>query len=162
MKTWRDEVIDKSNKIQNAWDLMDTPWFGPRQLVTYTQMQVQNCVESQITCLRNLHNGKLKSGLRLKINEAVARREKADQKGKLMKVIKFITGQHQYFYNVDSLMLPVGMITKDPIRIDDRLTEAFAEHIICPQQRKHSSLQSDNGRDHQRFLTDEECFKTMV
>ena len=132
VKAWRHKVIDKSKKIQNAWELMDKTGIGPQQLLTYTQTQEQNCVESQIQCVRNLLHGKLRSDLRLKISEAAATREKAVQEGKLTKAIKSITGQHQYFYNVDSLLLPVGTITTDPIKIHDMLTEAFAEHFICP------------------------------
>ena len=105
MKTWRDEVIDKSKKIQNAWELMDKTGIGPQQLLTYTQIQVQNSAESQIKCVRNLLHGKQRSDLRLKISEAAARREKAVQEAKLTRAIKSITGQHQHFYNVDSLLL---------------------------------------------------------
>ena len=64
-------------------------------------------------------HGKLISDLRLKISEATARREKAVQEGKLTKAINSITGQHQYFYNVDSLQLPDGTITTDPVQIHD-------------------------------------------
>ena len=46
MKTWRDEVIDKSKKIQNACEVMDKTGIGPQQLLTYTLTQVQNCIES--------------------------------------------------------------------------------------------------------------------
>ena len=60
---------------------------------------------------------------------------------------------------MDSLLLPDGTITTDPI---NRLTEAFAEHFIYPQQHKHSPLQSDNGIDHERFLTDEDYSKSTV
>ena len=120
-----------------------------QQLLTYIQMQIQTCVEAQITCVRNLLHAKLRSDLRLKISEAAARREKSVQDEKFMKAIKFITGQHQYFYNVDSLMSH-GTITTDPIQIHDRLTEAFAENFICPQQYKHSPLQSDDGMDSHR------------
>ena len=63
---------------------------------------------------------------------------------------------------MDSLLLPDGTITTDPIQIQNRLTEAFTEHFICPQQHKHSPLQSDNDIDHERFLIDEEYFKTTV
>ena len=57
-----------------------------------------------------------------KINEAAARREKESQEGKLIKAIKSITGQHQYCYNVDTLLQPDGTVTPDPIQIHDRLT----------------------------------------
>ena len=43
---------------------MNKTGIGPQQLLTYTQTQVQNCVESQITCVRNLLHGKLRSDLR--------------------------------------------------------------------------------------------------
>ena len=112
--------------------------------------------------MRNLLHGKLRSDLRLTISEAAARREKAVQEGKLTKAIKSITGQHQYYYNVESLLLPDGTITTDPIQIHDRLTESFAELFICPQQHKHFPLQSEDGIDHERFLTDEDYFNTTV
>ena len=54
------------------------------------------------------------------MNEAAARREKAIQEGKLTKAKKSITGQHQYFYNVDSLLLSDGTITTDPMQMHDR------------------------------------------
>ena len=88
--------------------------------------------------------------------------EKAALEGKLTKALKSITGQHQYFYNVDSLLLPDGTITKNLIQIHDRLTEAFADLFICPQQHKHSPLQSDDDIDHERFLTDEDFVKSAV
>ena len=71
-------------------------------------------------------------------------------------------GQHQYFFSVGSMLLADGMITIDPIQIHDRLTEAFAEHLMSPQLHKNSPLQSDDGIDHERFLTDEEYFKATV
>ena len=58
---------------------------------------------------------------------------------------------------MDPLLLPDGTI-----QIHNRLTEAFDEHFICPQQQKHVPLQTDNDIDHDRFLTDEEYFKTTV
>ena len=57
--------------------------------------------------MRNLLHGKLRSDLRLKINEAAARREKEVQEGKRTKATKFITGQHQYYYNVELLLLSI-------------------------------------------------------
>ena len=63
---------------------------------------------------------------------------------------------------MDSLLLTDGTITTDPIQIQDRLTEAFAEHFISPQQHMHSSLQSDDGIDHKRFLTNEDNFNSTV
>ena len=79
-----------------------------------------------------------------------------------MEVIKSITAQHQYFYNVDSLLLPDGKITTDSIQLHDRLTEAIAEHFICPQQHKHSPQQSDDDIDHECFLKKKDCFKSSV
>ena len=69
VKVWRHEVIDNCKKIQNTWDLMDKTGIGQQQLLTYTQTQLQNCVELQIT----LPHGKLRSDLRLNISEAAAR-----------------------------------------------------------------------------------------
>ena len=63
---------------------------------------------------------------------------------------------------MDSLLLPDGMITTDPVLIHDRLTEAFAEQFVCPQQHIQSPLQTDNGIEQERFLTDETNFKTIV
>ena len=70
---------------------MDTTGIGPQPLLTYTQAQVQNCVEAHISCVRNLLHGKLRSDPRLKINEAAARRKKAVQEEKVTKAIKAIT-----------------------------------------------------------------------
>ena len=42
------------------------------------------------------------------------------------------------------------------------LTEAFAEHFICPQQHILSPLQSDDDIDPESFLTDDDYFKTIV
>ena len=105
---------------------------GPQQLLTHSQIHIQHCKEGQIVCVRNLLHGKLRSDLRQKVNEATAKREKAVQEGKLTKAIKSIAGQHQFFQNVDSLFLPNGSISTDPVQIHHRLTEAFAEHFICP------------------------------
>ena len=62
----------------------------------------------------------------------------------------------------DSLLLLDGTISTDLVKIHNRLTEAFGEHFICPKQRKHSPQQSDNDIDHERFITDEEYFKTTA
>ena len=72
---------------------------------------------------------------------------------------KSITGQHQYFYNVESLLLQDGSITTDPVQTHNKLTKAFAEHFVCPQYHIHSPLQADDGVEHERFFTD---FKTTV
>ena len=149
MKTWRDEAIDKNKQIQNTWPLMDTTGIGSQQL----------CVEAQRICVRKLLRDKLRSDLRLKINEAAAMRKKRVQEGKLTKETKSITGQHQNFCNLDSLLVPDETITKDPIQIHDRLTKAFVENFTYPQRHKHSPLQSDNSIEHERLLTDEEYFK---
>ena len=101
-------------------------------------------VEAQLSSARNLLHGKRRSNLKLKIREDAARREKAVQEGKLAKAIKSITGQHQHFYNVDSLLLSDDKIITYPIQIHSMLTDAFAERFICQQQHKHSLLQSDN------------------
>ena len=79
-------------------------------------------IESQITCVRNLLHGKLSIG---KEGEGSPRRETDEGD-------KSIPGQRQYFFNVDSLLLPDGAITTDPIQMHDRLTEAFAGRFICP------------------------------
>ena len=88
-----------------------------------------------------------------KINEATAKREIAAQEGRLTNDIKSITGQHQFFYIVNSLLLLDGTISTDPVQIHDKLAETFAEPFIRPQQRSHSPLQEENAIDHDKFLT---------
>ena len=60
-----------------------------------------------------------------------------------MNTIKNISVLLQYFYNLDSLLLPYETISTDPIQIHNRITEAFVEHVICPQWQSHSPLQAD-------------------
>ena len=78
-----------------------------------------------------------------KINEATTKREKAVQEGNLTQAIKSITGQEQFFYNADSLLLSDGSISTDPVHIHVRLTEALAGHFICPPQHSNSPLQEE-------------------
>ena len=75
-----DEVMDKSEKYKA---LMDTAGIGPQQLLAYTQTQVQNCVENVIICVRKLLHGKLRSDVRLNINDEAAKTIKAVQQRKL-------------------------------------------------------------------------------
>ena len=63
---------------------------------------------------------------------------------------------------MDSLLVPDGSISTDPVQIHERLTRAFTEHFICPQQYSHSALQEENEIDHKRFLMDKEFLKTVV
>ena len=104
----------------------------------------------------------LQSDLRLKINETIARREKTVQVKKLTKAIKSITDQHQYFYNVDSLLQENGSITKYPVQIHNKLTGAFAEYLVFTQHLERSPLQADDGIENERFLTDKEYSKTTA
>ena len=139
--------MNKGNKLHNAWELMDITGEGHGQFLTYTQQQVQNCIEAQILCVRKLIHGKLRSNLRLTINEATAWREKEAQERKPTKTIKSITGQHQYCYNADvgSFLLQDGSTTTGSVQIHNKLTSAFVEHFVCPQHHIHSPLQSDDG-----------------
>ena len=117
---------------------MDITGIGPQQLLIYSQIQLQLCTEAQIVCVQNLLHGKL------------------------TKEIKSTRGQHRLFYNMNSLLLPDGSISSDPVQIHHRLTEAFAEHFICPQQHSCSPLQDENAIEHEKFLTDKAYFKSVV
>ena len=47
--------------------------------------------------------------------EATAKHEKAVQERKLMKAIKSITRQPQYFLNMDPILLQDGTMATDPV-----------------------------------------------
>ena len=59
VKKWKQAVMNKEKEIKNAWALMDITGRGPQQLLTYSQLQIQHCIEGQIVCVRNLLHGKL-------------------------------------------------------------------------------------------------------
>ena len=50
----------------------------------------------------------------------------------------------------------------DLIQIYDKLTEAIADHFVCPHKHKYSPMQSDERIEHERFLTDKDNFKTVI
>ena len=85
MKTWRDAVIDKSKKMQNAWELMDKTGMAAATADLHSNASTKLC---SITCVMNLLHSKPRSDLRLQISEAAAKREKAVQDGKLAMAIK--------------------------------------------------------------------------
>ena len=66
---------------------------------------MQHCIEGQIVCVRKLLQGKLSLDLRQKSTKLL-QKMKAVQEGKLTKAIKSVKGQHKFFCNVDSLLLP--------------------------------------------------------
>ena len=55
---------------------------------------------------------------------------------------------------MDSLLQKIGSITTDSVQIHNKLTEAFAEHLACPQHHIHSPLQADDGIELERFLAE--------
>ena len=73
-----------------------------------------------------------------------------------------MAGQHQYYYNVDSLLLQDGTITTDSVQIHNKLTEVLAEHFVCPQHHIHSPFQADDVIEHEGFLTHKDYFEITV
>ena len=66
---------------RNAWRLMDITGIGPQQLLTYSQIQIQHCIEGQIACVRNLLHGKLRSDRRQKSTKLLQKGRKRPKKG---------------------------------------------------------------------------------
>ena len=74
-------VMNKEKEIENAWTSMDITGIGPQQLLTYTQIQIQHCIEGQIFCVRKLLHGKLRSDLRQKSAKLLQNERKRSKKG---------------------------------------------------------------------------------
>ena len=123
--------MTKGNKLQYAWELMDITGVGPRQLLAYTQKQVQNCVEAQICYMANCDQIRSHSEER-----EVSPRRKTNKGNKIDLRSAPI---------LNSLLLEDGSISTDLVQIHNKLTDAFAEHFVCPQRHMQSPLQTEDG-----------------
>ena len=154
---WTNQII-AIDPLGGLWPTLDITGIGPLHLNTFTFDELGRAIPDQIKVLKRKMHGKQRTALRVRINEAVAAREASVQQGKLARVIKSMTGTYSAFYAVDSLLLPDGTITVDPLLIHQTLTAAFTEHFKCPEHHRQSALQQTEGIDHSRFLSDKYYF----
>ena len=97
---------------------MDATGIGSQQLFTYSSAKL--CRSTKNMCGKTAP-WRSNIGPETQNTSLITETDKGD---------KSIIGQHKYFYNADSLLLPDGTINTDPIQIHDLLTEASTKHFI--------------------------------
>ena len=119
---------------------MDHTGYGPSYWRTLATFSSAALLQSEITSIKKRLHGRQRTELRLLINHAVAKRERAIEMGRFNNHLRSLLGERRPFVDLDTLQLDQSTLLTNSMEVHHQITAHFNQWYSTPPNQHPQSI----------------------
>ena len=139
---WEKRVLsfDEWPTAEAPYLLMDHTGYGPSYWRTLATFPSAALLQSEITSIKKRLHGRQRTELRLLINHAVAKRERAIEMGRFNNHLRSLLGERRPFVDLDTLQLDQSTLLTNSMEVHHQITAHFNRWYSTPPNQHPQSI----------------------